>query len=357
MNKQNFVSWSIDGALRIGLIFLILMISFLIFKPFLLLIVWGIIIAVTFYPLHKKLTKLLKGKNKASATILTIVLLTLIIIPSILFLNTTIDSLTNLSDGLKSGSFNIPPPPQEVADWPVVGKPIYEFWQLSSNNLASAIEKFGDQFSQVGTWLLGSIGGLIGSIFVFIFALIISGMFLTTSDKSYIFSIDLVDKLAGKNGKRIIDNSKATIQSVVKGVVGVALIQATLLGIGFWAVGLPGASLLTLVVFIIALVQVPATIIVIPIIIYVFSVESTTIAVIFTIYSLLAGMSDNILKPLLLGRGVEIPMLIILIGSIGGMMLFGMIGLFVGSVVLALTYQLFQDWMNFNNKEETSELP
>lgn len=357
MNKQNFLNWSLKSALQIGFLFLLLWISFLIFKPFLLLVIWAIIIAVAFYPVHKKLTKLFKGKTGLAATVLTVLLLTLLIVPSVLFINAVIDSISNLSESLQAGTLHIPPPPPEVADWPLIGGKLNDIWLLSSNNLTSAFDKFGEQLSEVGSWLFSSIGGLIGSVFIFIFALIISGMFLANSDDSYSFTIKFAERMIGKNAKKIVDNSKATIQSVVKGVIGVALIQALLVGIGFWAVGLKTASLLTLIVFIIALVQIPPLVIVLPIIIYVFSVESTTVAVIFTIYEVLAGASDNFLKPLLLGRGVEIPMLIILIGALGGMMLFGMIGLFVGSVILAISYQLFQEWINYEENPETSELP
>lgn len=355
MNKKNFLNWSLKSALHIGFIFLLLLISFLIFKPFLLLIVWGIILAVAFYPIHKRLTKLLKGKSNVSATIITLVLLILLITPAVFFINGLVDSISNLSDGLHSGSLSIPPPPENVKDWPVIGKPLGDFWQLSSDNLATAFSKFGEQMKEIGTWLLSTVGGLLGTIFIFIFALIISGIFLANSDGSYSFAVKMAERMFGKQGKHLVDNSKATIQSVVKGVIGVALIQATLVGIGFWAIGLSSGALLTLIVFILALVQIPPIIIVLPVIFYVFSVESTTVAVIFAIYEVIAGASDNFLKPLLLGRGLEIPMLVILIGAIGGLLLFGMIGLFVGSVILALAYQLFQSWLNYDEKDEQSD--
>jgi predicted PurR-regulated permease PerM len=129
-------------------------------------------------------------------------------------------------------------------------------------------------------------------------------------------------------------------------VIGVAVIQAALVGIGFFVAGVPGASVLTLIVMVMAIVQIPPIILIIPVIIYVFSTASSGIAIAFTIWSILASLSDNVLKPMLLGRGMDIPMLVILIGAIGGMMAAGMIGLFVGPVILALGYQLFTAWMN-----------
>jgi predicted PurR-regulated permease PerM len=150
----------------------------------------------------------------------------------------------------------------------------------------------------------------------------------------------------------MVDNSVATIRSVVQGVLGVALIQAALVGLGFMVAGIPGATVLTLIVFLLAIIQLPPLLIVLPVIAYAFSTMDTGGAVVFTIWSLLAGASDNFLKPLLLGRGVDIPMLIILIGAIGGMIAGGIIGMFVGAVILAIAYQLFLDWVGNDSPDK-----
>ena len=125
-----------------------------------------------------------------------------------------------------------------------------------------------------------------------------------------------------------------------------------LVGAGFFLADIPGSPILILLVLILAIVQIPPHLIIIPVIIYAFPTMDTGVAIVFTIWSLLAGASDNLLKPLLLGRGVDIPMLIILIGAIGGMIAGGIIGMFVGAVILALTYQLFIDWMNWEDPAE-----
>ena len=353
MKKQDFMNWSIDSTLRIGLAFLIIFISFLIFRPFIVLIAWGAIIAIAFYPIQLKLTKLFKGKKGLAAIALTLVLLAILIIPSVFFVNMLVDDTIAFAEGVKMGTIGVPSPDASVKDWPIVGGRIYDLWSLSSTNLESAIIKYHPQVSKISGMLLDSVGGLVGSVFVFFFAVIISGLLLTNADGAYSFMLSFAEKMVGKGGKQLVNNSRETVKSVVKGVIGVALIQSILVGIGFWVADVPGAAVLTLIVFIFAIVQLPPIILVIPVIIYVFSVESTTVAIIFTIYELIAGASDNVLKPLLLGRGVAIPMLVILIGAIGGMILMGMIGLFVGAVVLALAYQLFNDWINITSEEES----
>ncbi len=358
-NQQNtrneFVNNAKEAALHIGILFIILSTSYLIFKPFMVPVVWGIIIAVALYPIFKKTTKLFKGREGMAATFIVLAGLALLIIPTLKFAGSTIDGLHALSDQLEKGSLVVPPPPEGVKEWPVIGDKTWELWNLASVNLEGAINKMSPQLKSIGTWLAGSISGLVGGFFIFVFALIISGIFMVNAGSGYNLSVKVFNRLAGSKGQIMVDNSVATIRSVVQGVLGVALIQAALVGVGFWVAGIPGASVLTLIVFLLAIIQLPPLLIVLPVVIYAFSTMGTGGAVVFTIWSLLAGASDNFLKPLLLGRGVNIPMLIILIGAIGGMIAGGIIGMFVGAVVLALGYQLFLDWIDLDSPEEIKE--
>ena len=351
MKKQDFINWSVESALRIGLVFLIVYISYLIFKPFLLLMVWGAIIAIAFNPMYKKIKMKFKGKGALASGVLILGLILILAIPAFFFVETIFEDGEKIANNVKQGTFDIPPPPEHVKDWPVIGQPIYKFWNLSSTNITDAISQLGPVLKTIGKWLFSFVGSLAGSVVIFFMSLLISGVFLYNSEKAYKFTVSLSDKLVGNGGKHLVDNLIATVQSVVKGVIGVALIQSTLIGIGFWAADIPFAAGLTLFVFIFALVQLPPAIIVFPVIIYVFSADTLTVAIIFAIWQTLAGLSDNVLKPLLLGRGIETPMLVILIGTIGGMMLLGMVGLFVGAVVLALAYQIFTYWIKMDDVE------
>jgi len=345
MNKNDFTNWSIETALKIGLVFIVLLISFMIIKPFIVLLAWGAIIAIAFYPLQKMLSKRINNKNNLSATILTLILLSILIVPAIMFINALVDNASLIVAGVKDGSISVPPPNEKLKSWPLIGKPVYEFWSMASTNMKATFIEFQPEIGKVVKWIAESVKNLMGSVVIFFIALVISGAFIAKGDVIYKFAVALAEKFVGKDGQDMIDNSVGTVQSVVKGVIGVAFIQSFLIGLGFWFAGVPAASILTLLVFILALIQLPSILVVLPVIIYVFSADSTTTAIVFTIYEMIAGLSDNVLKPLLLGRGVKIPMLVILIGSIGGMILMGMIGLFVGSVVLALAYQIFMSWM------------
>jgi predicted PurR-regulated permease PerM len=354
-SKKEFVSNAKEAALHIAILFIILSISFMIFKPFLVPVAWGIIIAVALYPIFKKINNLFKGRKGLAATVIVLIGLALLIIPSLKFAGTTIDGLHSLSEQLEQGNLEVPPPPDNVKEWPVIGNKTWDIWNLAAVNLESAIQKMSPQLKSLGTWLAGSISGLVGGIFVFIFAIIISGIFMVNAGSGYELSVKVFTRLTGSKGQIMVDNSVATIRSVVQGVLGVAIIQAALVGGGFMVAGIPGTPVLTLIVLLLAIMQIPPLLVVLPVIIYAFSLMDTGGAVVFTIWSLLAGASDNFLKPLLLGRGVDIPMLIILIGAIGGMIAGGIIGMFVGAVVLAIAYQLFLDWVGNDSTDEIQQ--
>ncbi len=350
--KRDFINNAKEAALHIGLLFLTIFISFIIFKPFLVPVVWGIIIAVALYPIFKKITKLFKGRKGMAAILIVLFGLALLIIPTLKIAGTTIDSLRNLSEQLEHGTLKVPPPADRVKEWPIIGDKVWELWNLASVNLDSAIQKMSPQLNSIGLWLVEFISSLVGGFFIFIFAIIISGICMVYAGSGYDFSVKVFNRLEGNKGQMMVDNSVATIKSVVYGVIGVAIIQATLVGLGFAVADIPGTPVLTLIVLLLAIVQIPPLLVVIPVIVYAFSIMDTGGAVVFAIWCFIAGASDNILKPLLLGRGVDIPMLVILIGSIGGMVAGGIIGMFVGAVILALAYQLFLDWMDRDPPDE-----
>lgn len=350
-SRNDYVSGNIESLIKTALIFLVIYACFLIFMPFLIPVVWAIIIAVAVYPIHLKLMKIIRHKSGLSATVISLILLAILIIPTIMFLDSLIVSMQALADQLKGGTFSVPPPPDSVGDWPVVGKSIEGTWLFFTNNLTAALDKFKPQILSMGEWLLSAISGLVGGVFIFILSIIIAGILLTNSNGGYKLATNVFTRLVGSKGKEMVDNSKKTISSVIYGVIGTAVIQSTIISIGFFVADVPGAPILSVLVLFLAIVQVPVLLIVLPVIIYMFTIMTGTGATIFALWSILGGLSDNFFKPMLLGRGMEIPMLVILIGSIGGMMLLGITGLFIGAVVLALGYQLFQIWSEIDPSE------
>lgn len=351
---NKFVLKSIESYVKTALVFLIIYACFIIFKPFLLPVIWGIIIAVAIYPLHVKLIKLVKKPGLSSA-IITVFFLAIIIIPSISFSSALFDSAQNLAQGIREGTLEVPPPSEKVAEWPLIGEKTYAAWSSFNESLTLGMQKYHEELKNVGEKFISILSGFAGSLLAFILSIIIAGVFLSGSKGGYNFVDTLFSALIGEKGHEMMENSKKTISSVVTGVLGTAVIQTLIIAIGLFVFKVPGAPILSLVILFFAIAQIPVIIVILPVIIYMFSIASGTSAAIFAVWGIIGALSDNFLKPILLGRGLNIPMLIILIGAIGGMIAMGIIGLFVGAVIMALGYQLFQLWIEDTKEELEAE--
>jgi len=333
-------------ALRLAFIALLLVVSYLVLKPFIAPVVWGIIIAVALFPLHKRFSKLLGNREKLSASLIVFITISLLVIPSWFFTSSTVDSVMVIADQMDNGTLSVPPPDKEIADWPLIGKPIYEVWLQASKSLSGLILMFEDELKGMAPSIISFATGLAGTVLIFIISIIIAGALLVNTKSAEKTSVMIFKTLAGKEGAQFASLASATIRSVVQGVLGTALIQTFFLSIGFFVVGFPAAGVVSLIILFIAIIQLPLILVTLPAIVYVFSYANTTLAVVFMIWALLWSISDNIIKPMLMGRGMDIPMLVILLGAIGGMILGGIIGLFIGSVVLAFAYKSFQAILN-----------
>ena len=354
-SEGDFVKNSIEAVIKIAFLALIVVWCFQIVRPFITLVIWGIVLAVALYPIVGWLSNKLGGKEKMAIVILTLSILALILIPSYFLSASMVEGAHHVAKGLQDGTLKVPPPTESVASWPLVGESLYEYWKLASTNLEAAIERVGPQLKGVTNWLLGAAAGTGAGILQFIISVIIAGVLMVNAKGGYNFTKSFTMRLAGQHGADFAVIAAATVRSVAQGVLGVAMIQAVLAGIGLIVMDVPLAGLWAFLVLFLAVIQLPPILILLPIIFYVFSVADTTPAVIFAIWNILVSGSDAFLKPMFLGRGVDVPMLIILVGAIGGMMLSGIIGLFVGAVILALFYKLFVVWLYPENLTEMLE--
>jgi len=341
MKNEEYYNRTINAALRLGFIGLLIVWSFLIIKPFILPVLWGIIIAVVLYPLHRKLTDSFKGKEKLSAWLITLVLLALLILPSWAFIGSTVDGIQKLSHDLQSSTLQIPQPKEKVAEWPIIGKSVHQAWKLIATNTQEAVHQYHEQLTTIGGKLLQSSANIIVTLLLFILSVIIAGVLLRVSNGGKNAAGMVFDTLLGQYGDNFVKLSADIIRSVVQGILLVAAIQSVLLGAGMMVAHIPAAGLWALIVLFLAIMQLPPWLIMLPIAIYGFSIMDTTPAIIFLVYSMLISVIDPFLKAMFLGRGVDIPMLVVLLGAIGGMILSGIIGLFVGAVVLSITYKVF----------------
>ncbi|MGF6597268.1 putative PurR-regulated permease PerM [Paraburkholderia sp. GAS448] len=344
----------LDVLIRAGLIAVLAISCFRIFYPFLNLIVWSMILAITLYPLLVKLRGGVLKKDGHAATLIVLVAFAIILVPTWLMGNAIADSLERTMDIAKSGTFQIPPPAESVAAWPLVGQRLYDFWLQAATDLTGLVLKYAPQLKEVGVALLGTVTSLGAGLLVFFVALIVAGIFMAYGEEGSRSAVQIASRLSGpENGPKIAELCTATIRAVAQGVVGIAFIQMLLVGVAFVVIGVPAAGLLSLAVLLLGIMQLPATLITIPVIAFVIATKGVGVAtIIFSVYVFVAGLADNVLKPLLLGRGVDVPMPVVLIGALGGMVTGGVIGLFVGPVVLAVGYQLFWRWVEDGPKAE-----
>ena len=345
----------IEMGIKITVLSVLIVYAFQLIKPFITPVIWGIIMAVAVEPLIAKIAAKFNGKRTLAATIFVLSVIAMLVIPTVLLIISSFDAVQTLNEQIDARTLMIPPPPVSVSEWPVVGEPLYKTWNLASTNLEAALKQFAPQIKSIAGAALGSIGGGFVGILLVVLSTCISGVFLAKAESCSVFAKQLCRRIGGEQGVGMADLSTATIRSVMQGVVGVAVIQAVLSAIGTVIVGVPAAILWTLMVLVCAVSQLPTLIVLGPVAAYVFSTNEITPAVIFLVWAVLVGVSDSFLKPMLMGRGVDIPMLVILIGAIGGMMLSGIIGLFVGAVVLAIMYTLFMSWIEDSNDEVNTE--
>jgi predicted PurR-regulated permease PerM len=343
--EKEFLTRVVEAAIRIGLLAGLAAWCFLIVSPFLVPIVWGVIIAVATYHGYARLEAAAGNRRGVAATIYVLLGLVLLIVPAAMLGSTLVDGAQALADGMQGGHIQIPPPPESVASWPFIGKPLAAFWDGASSNLEATLEKIGPQLKAFGGWLLSTAAGAGLGILQFIIAIIIAGVLLAHAEAGGRSTRAIAMRLAGDQGAEFAQVAEATVRSVARGILGVALIQSVLAGIGFLVMGIPGAGLWALVALLLSVVQIGIFPVVLPILIYAFYTADTLPFVLFLIWSVFVGALDNILKPILLGRGVKVPMVIIFIGAIGGFITSGIIGLFIGAVILALGYKLFLAWL------------
>ncbi|MDO9322566.1 MAG: AI-2E family transporter [Pseudomonas sp.] len=348
LNEKVLSRGLLDVLIRAGLIAALVISCFQIFRPFLDLMLWSVILAITLYPLHGMLKRKLGNSDARAASLIVFIAVSILLVPVYLLGDSMAESIQQTIAVVKSGGLHIPPPADSVANWPLVGKSLHGFWLQASTDLTGLLQTVAPHLKGPSLSLLGKLAGASFGLLMFIFALFIAGIVMAYGDKGSHSAQLIAARISGPDkGPQIAELCTATIRAVAQGVVGIAFIQMLLVGAGFVVMGIPGAGLLALGILLLGIMQLPATLITIPVIGFVFATEGATAATIaFGIYTFVAGMVDNVLKPLLLGRGVSVPMPVILIGALGGMIASGIIGLFIGPVMLAVAYQLFWQWIN-----------
>jgi predicted PurR-regulated permease PerM len=354
-DDKEYISRALEVSIHTGLLILLVAGCFIILRPFLHVIVWGIIIAISIYPGFTKLQRALGGRAGVAAVICTALLLAVLIVPVVLLTGTVVSGVQTLSKHLKDGTLAVPPPPPNIETWFVIGPRLSNAWSAAATNLSAALASLTPHLRVVIPILLSTSAGIGLTVLQFVLSILVAGFLLANAQGGAEASRSLADRLFGDEAAEFVELAGSTIRSVTTGILGVALIQSLFAAFGFLFVGLPGAGLWGLLFLFAAVLQV-GVIVLVPAVIYVFATASTSKAIMFLIWCVVVGLMDNVLKPLLLGRGVAVPILVIFLGAIGGFMAMGIIGLFLGAILLSVGYKLFQAWLYKTSRDQRPQL-
>ncbi|WP_339616039.1 AI-2E family transporter [uncultured Gilvimarinus sp.] len=339
----------IDTVIRLGLITFMVYLSMKVLHPFINLMLWAMILAIALYPLHAKIAAKVGGGPGRAATILVLTVVVLVGVPTVLLSISFVDHMLDIYRQAIDGTLHIPEPSANVAGWPVVGEQIDATWRAASENLRGFVAEHQASIREHARQAISVLGGAVTTLLAFLAAFIVAGIMLAYAKPGAASTNRIFNRICGPTvGAELHTLTVATVRSVAVGVIGVAFIQSLLLGVGFLLADVPAAGVLALAVLVCGIVQLPAALFVIPVVAWLWMAGdgSTLVNILLTLYLVASGLADNVLKPMLLGRGVAAPMPVILLGALGGMFASGLIGLFVGAVVLAVSYQVFMAWVN-----------
>lgn len=342
--NQKDLSRALEVSIHVGLVVLLTTACLAILRPFLPLVAWGIVIAIAVYPAYRRLRSVLGGRGKLAAVLFTVFVLAILIVPLVLLSETLIENMQTLATRVRNGTYGIPPPPDSVETWPIIGAPVHSLWNTASTNLTGLLKSLAPQIKALLPQLLSASAGIGLTALQFVLSILVAGVLLANASGGATITHSLARRLFGHRGPEFEDLAGCTIRSVTNGILGVAVIQSLFAGLGFLVAGLPGAGLWTLFFLFGAVLQIGGVVL-IPAVIYMFAIASTTKAVLFLIWCVVVGLLDNVLKPMLLGRGVAVPIAVVFLGAIGGFLAIGTIGLFVGAIILSVGYKLFLAWL------------
>lgn len=351
-SHQATARW-VELAIRLSVLALLIYLALTLILPFLTIAIWSVVLAVALYPLYERLVALLGGWRRLAAVLLTFVCLLVVIGPATWLVLGLIDSIRALSDRLDLSTLAVPLPREWVKSWPLVGDQIYQFWDLASNNLRSALAKIAPHLKPVGSSVLSIATDAGTGALKFFVAIIIAGFLYPAGPVLADLIKGFARKLDAERGEEFVRLAAATIRTVSRGVIGISALQAFLAGVGLMIAGVPGASLITSAVLILGIIQIGPSIIIIPLIVWSWIAMEPTAALLFTAYMVPVNLLDNILRPFVMARGLGTPMLVIIIGVIGGTISYGITGLFLGPIILAVIWELSMAWI----KESRTHTP
>lgn len=328
--------------IRLGLLALLIVWTVYLVRPFVTILVWALVLAVALNPAFVWLDRALGGRPRIAAVVFTAFNLAIFIGPATWLGMGAMDGIKDFAAELSAGELTLPLPPQTLKSWPLVGTRLYELWEQASTNLRSALHQIAPYLKPFASTLLGLAGDAGVGAVKFLLSIIVCGVLFPYGRQLIAAGRGFLSRIVPEQSEHFLDLAGATIRAVSQGVIGIAVIQALLAGIGFKLAGIPIAGLLALMVLLLSIVQIGAALVMIPVILWIWTDSEVTTAVLLTIFLGLVSILDNILKPLVMGRGLTTPTLVILIGGTLG---HGIVGLFIGPIILSVAWELAVAWI------------
>jgi predicted PurR-regulated permease PerM len=343
----------IQLAIRLGLLAFLIYWTFVLIRPFVPILAWSIVLAVALYPVFNLLAGFLGGRPRLAAAILTVINLGIVIGPATWLGLSAVEGVKDLAGNLNAGNLAVPSPPDGVKNWPLVGPQLFELWNQASSNIRAALREVVPHLKPLAGTMLGLAGNAGVGTLKFLLSVALAGFLFPYGSQLVAAGRGFLFRIVPEQSEHFLELAGTTIRAVSQGVIGVAIIQSLLAGIGFKLAGIPGAGLLAFGVMILAIVQIGAAIILVPVIIWIWLDKDFTTALLMTVFLCIVGILDNVLKPLVMGRGLTTPTLVIFIGVIGGTLAHGIVGLFIGPIILSVAWELTVAWIRTDRADAT----
>jgi predicted PurR-regulated permease PerM len=341
--RRRLRATTIDLAIRLGFIGLLGYWAFLVIAPFLTIGLWSAILVVALYPLFERLA--LRLNARVAAALVTFLCLMIVIGPMTWLGLGMVSGTRSLVASLEDGQLAIPPPPDFVRGWPIMGERLHELWSLATTNMKVALAETLPMLKPFGGTLLSIAQSALYGLLELLVAIAIAGFMFTRGPQLVDALSAFLDRALSHRGRELVQLAGATIRNVSRGVIGIAFLQAILAGGGFVAAGVPAPGVLAFLALVLGIVQIGPTILFVPIVVWSWTTLTVTQAILFTVYMVLVGLIDNILRPLLMARGLATPMPVIIVGVIGGAIAYGIVGLFFGPIVLSVAWAVLAAWV------------
>lgn len=338
-----------DLIIRLSLLGLFIYLSFALIRPLLPILVWAVVLAVALAPVQDWLSARLGGRRIA-AVLLGLLMLAVVIGPVAALSTSLVETVHVLIDRIQSEALHLPPPPPRLADLPMVGPSFEAAWQLASTNLEELVSRYREALAPIGARLVGLLSEIGLDLIRFILSILLAAVLLVPAPGLAAWGRKLARRVLAPRGEKFVELSTQTIRNVSRGVVGIAILQTILISVALQIAGVAGAGLLAFVILVLCILQIGPAPVVLPVLIWAWLTMSAPHALLLTVILVPLTVMDNVLKPLLMGRGLSTPTVVIFMGLIGGTLSFGLIGLFLGPVVLAVFYDLLRSWIHDPNQ-------